>query len=89
MSRARKPINKPASGISPELKIMGVIGAVVVAGVIYSMSSGAGDAPNADGKTGDSGDAVAEASLEAYSTGAAAHGNEDAKAVLVKYTDFQ
>ena len=89
MARARKPINKPTSGISPELKIMGVIGADIVAGIVYSMSSGAGDATDADGKNGDNNAAVAEASIEAYSTGAAAHGNEDAKAVLVKYTDFQ
>ena len=88
MARARKPVNKPNSGLSPELKIMGFVGALIAIGIVYAMS--ADNATQNDAGSDTTGaQANAEVTMEAYSTGAAAHGDVDAKAVLVKYTDFQ
>ena len=88
MARARKPINKPAAGLSPELKIIGFVAVLIISGVLYSMLAKDG-AENDGNSDSNSANASAQASLEGYSTEAAAHGDTDAKAVLVKYTDFQ
>ena len=86
MARARRPINSQRSGLSPELKAIAAIGAAVVIGAIYFVTSDKAETGKAETAVAaaDSGD-----SLQPYSTGAAAHGAATAKAVLVKYTDFQ
>ncbi len=86
MARARKPINTPNSGMSPELKTMAAIAAVILIGVGYFLSA---DKPDPEGNEKKTAEVATGGALQPYSTGSAAHGDLAAKAVLVKYTDFQ
>ena len=86
MARARKPINTPNSGMSPELKTMAAIAAVILIGVGYFLSADKSDPEENEKKTAE---VATSGVLQPYSTGSAAHGDLAAKAVLVKYTDFQ
>ena len=74
--------------MSPELKIMAMFAIIVIAGVGYFVATGAPTADNPETKSAVA-SASSDAPLEAYSTPAASHGGSSAKAVLVKYTDFQ
>lgn len=85
MARVRRPVNSP-SGPSSEIKTIAVIGIVVLLGVAYWWANR--EAP-AEGEGGDAAVSAAGSGTAAYAVSQPAHGPDTAKAVLVKFTDFQ
>ena len=87
MARARRPINAQ-KGVSSELKTIGAIAAIVVVGAAYWYSKSGDDKGKDGAKDGAGGAATASV---AYAVDQPFKGGteDQAAAVLVKFTDFQ
>lgn len=92
MARARKPTTGGRSGINPDVMIIGGIAVVLAIGIgWWAMRDKKEDGKAATGdETASATDAAPSApALAPYAFPTPAHGPDTAKAVLVKYTDFQ
>ena len=84
MARARRPINAP-KGVSSELKTIGAIAAIVVVGAAYWYSKSGEDKAKDGPAASDEPAAIAYAVDQPFKGGT----EDQAAAVLVKFTDFQ
>ena len=91
MGRVRAPVSGGRSKLSPELKVVAAIAVVLVAVVGYWAFVKNKDDKQAEKTDGQKAPAAETAAAGAggYALEVPAHGPAKAKAVLVKYTDFQ